>query len=148
MPKEEKDKQDQMIEILEEMLKWIKVTSLPQVKKLLSDILPSDKEKIAYHCSDGHDSKRVAEFAGVGHSTISRWWKIWIRAGIAEPVGARGGERARRVFSLEDFGIEVPGPKETKLEKKGVPKEEPSTQGALEAKVTEKKAVGPENGGI
>jgi transposase-like protein len=149
MPEEEKkDKQDNMIEILKGILKWIKVTSIPSVKKLLEDMLPSDEEKIAYHYSDGRGSQEVSKFAGVSFGTITRWWKTWMRAGIAEPVGARGGERARRIFSLEDFGIEVPEPKETKLEKKEVPKEETLTQGTPEAKVTEKKAVDSENGGI
>ena len=64
MPEENKDKQDRMIELLEEMLKWMKVTSIPQVKKLLLDILPSDREKIAYHFSDGgRGSQEVAKFA-------------------------------------------------------------------------------------
>lgn len=103
-----------MIGPLEEMLRWMKVTSIPQVKKLLLEILPSDKEKIAYHHSVGQDSRKIAQLTGVGHVTISRWWKTWIAAGIAESVGARRGERARRVFLLEDFGIEVSEPKEVK----------------------------------
>jgi hypothetical protein len=120
LPEEEKkDKQDRTIEILEEMLKWIKVASIPQVKKLLLDILPSDKEKIAYHFSDGeHGSQEVEKLADVSYVTVTKWWKIWARAGIAVMVGVRGGERAKRTFSLEDFGIEVPLPKEIKAVKK------------------------------
>jgi len=119
MPEDaKKDKQDIMIEILGEMLKWLKVTSIPQVKKLLLDILSSDKEKIAYHYSDGRDSRAVAKLAGIHFSTVATWWKRWERAGIAEPIGAKRGERARRIFSLEDFGIEVPATKEAEpLEK-------------------------------
>jgi hypothetical protein len=105
---EKKDKQDRMIELLEEMLKWIKVTSIPHVKKLLLEILPSDEEKIAYHYSDGCGSKAVAKFAGVSYVTVTKWWKIWGRAGLAEMMSAKGGERAKRIFSLDDFGIEVP----------------------------------------
>lgn len=121
MPEDEKkDKQDRMIELLEELLKWTKVTSTPHLKKLLLDILPNDEEKIAYHHSDGRSSQEVAKLAGVSYVTITKWWKIWMRAGIAESLAVKGGERARRIFSLEDFGIEVPIPKETKLEKKEV----------------------------
>jgi len=128
LPEEEKkDKQDRMIELLEEILKWTKVTSVPQVKKLLSEVLQSDKAKIAYHFSDGLDSKAVAKFAGVSHTAVTNWWKSWIRAGIAEPIGARGGERAKRIFSLEDFGIEVPSPKEVEP-----PKKEPSEMKIIE----------------
>jgi hypothetical protein len=119
--KEKKDKQDRMIEILEETLKWIRVTSIPNVKKLLLDILPNDKERMAYHFSDGkHNGQEVATFAGVATGTISNWWKLWVRSGIAESVSVKGGERARRLFSLEDFGIGVPPALETKQEKEQV----------------------------
>ena len=118
MSKEKKDKQDRIIELLEEMLKWIKVTSIPQVKKLLLEILPSDEEKRAYHHSDGRKSREVAKFARVGHVAVAKWWKTWIRAGIAKSVSVKRGKRARRIFSLEDFGIEVLSPIEIKTEKK------------------------------
>jgi transposase-like protein len=118
MPEEKKDKQDRMIELLEEMLKWTKVTSIPHVKRFLSEILQSDEERIAYHYSDGRDSREVAKVAGAHFTTVARWWKTWIRAGIAEPVGAQRGERAKRAFSLEDFGIEVPSLKVVEPPKK------------------------------
>jgi hypothetical protein len=118
----QKDNQD-IIEILREILKWIKVTSIPHVKKLLLELLPSDEEKLAYQYSDGRTSQEVSRLAGVSYITITRWWKTWIRAGITEAIGVKGGERARRVFSLEDFGIEVPSPKGISLKKKGEAKE-------------------------
>jgi hypothetical protein len=143
MPDENNDKLERMIELLEEMLKWMKVTSIPQVKNLLLDILPSDKEKIAYQHSDGQDSEKVAQFTGVGHATISRWWKTWIRAGIADSVSARGGERARHAFSLEDFGIEVPQTKEIKPEKKEakVPINETQPKESQEVSTTKESVV-------
>jgi hypothetical protein len=113
----QKDNQD-IIEILKEILKWIKVTSIPHVKKLLLELLPSDEEKLAYQYSDGRASRKVSRLTSVSHIIITRWWKTWIRAGIAEAISVKGGERARRVFSLEDFGIEVPSPKSISLEKK------------------------------
>ena len=118
----QKDNQD-IIEILKEILKWIKVTSIPHVKKLLLELLPSDEERLAYQYSDGRTSREVSRLAGVSHITITRWWKTWIIAGIAETIDVKGGERARRVFSLEDFGIEVPSPKSISPEKKVEAKE-------------------------
>lgn len=99
--------EDRMIELLEEMVKWMRVTSIPRVKSLLSEILRSPEERIAYQSSDGKPSKEVAKLAGVSFGTITKWWRIWVKAGIAEAVSARGGKRARRIFSLEDFGIEI-----------------------------------------
>lgn len=132
---EKKDKQDRMIEILEETLKWTRVTSIPQVKRLFLDILPSDKEKIAYHFSDGaHSGKDVAAVAGVATGTVSNWWKVWVKSGIAESVSVKGGERARRMFSLEDFGIQVPESKPTAHEEKPKAPEEAAKQQLPEAK--------------
>jgi hypothetical protein len=102
-------KEDRMIELLEELVKWTKVRSLPRVKELLLSILKNPEEMTAYQASDGERSGReVGERANVGQTTVARWWKTWIRAGIAEPVSVQRGERAKRIFSLDDFGIEVP----------------------------------------
>jgi len=147
MPEEKKDKQDRMIELLEEMLKWMKVTSTPQVKKSLLDILPSDREKIAYHFSDGgRGSQEVAKFADVNYTTVTIWWKKWARAGIAEMVSVKGGQRAKHSFSLEDFGIEVPEPRKIKPEKREgeSPREEAAKQMASEASATKGSVTGSE----
>ena len=109
-------KEDRMIELLEELVKWTKVTSIPSVKKLLLEILTSPEEKIAYQASDGKSSGEVAKQANVSYVTITFWWKKWIKAGIAESVRARGGKRARRLFLLDVFGIEVPVVKVTTAE--------------------------------
>jgi hypothetical protein len=84
---------------------------------MLLEILPSDDKKLAYQYSDGRGSQEVSELAGVGQGTVSRWWTSWINSGIAEAIPVKGGERAKRSFSLEDLGIEVPAPKNVKTEK-------------------------------
>jgi hypothetical protein len=101
-------KDDRIIELLEELVKWTKVTSIPKVKELLLETLPSPEEKIAYQSSDGRASGEVGKEANVSYVTVTVWWKRWIKACIAEPVSARGGQRGKRIFSLDDFGIEVP----------------------------------------
>lgn len=102
-------KEDRMIELLDELVKWTKVTSIPKVKELLLEILASPEERIAYQSSDGEKTcAHVAKQANSATGTISGWWKKWIKAGIAEPISVRRGTRAKRVFSLYDFGIEVP----------------------------------------
>lgn len=118
-------KEDRMIELLEELVKWTKVTSIPRVRQLLLEILRSPEERIAYHSSDGErTSREVGRISNVSHMTIANWWKTWIRAGIAEPVSVRGGERAKRIFSLDDFGIEVPLIREATAQDSGVGGEE------------------------
>lgn len=109
-------KEDRMIELLEELVKWTKVTSVPSVKKLLLEILPNPEDKIAYQLSDGKTRREIANQANVSGRTISSWWKKWIRNGIAVPISVQRGKRAKRIFSLDDFGIEIPPLKEAKPE--------------------------------
>ena len=47
-------KKDRTVELLEELVKWTKVTSIPQVKRLLTEKLVKPEEKIAYQISDGN----------------------------------------------------------------------------------------------
>lgn len=106
--------QDERIaEALEELVKWMKVTSIPKVKTILLETLSKPEEKIAYECSDGSTSRQIAGIVGVHPTTISSWWKKWAKLGIAEYVTASGGQRGKKVFSLEDFDIEVPPIKST-----------------------------------
>lgn len=104
-----KDIPERTLSVLEEILKWTRVTAIPKVKEILLAMLPTDEEKVAYHCSTGRNSRRVAKKTGVDHTTIARWWKKWYRARLGEiqPVKG-GGSRFVRSFSLENFGIEVP----------------------------------------
>jgi len=115
-------KEDKMIELLEELVRWTRVTSIPNVKRLLLELLQTPEEKVAYEYSDGKGSQDIARIVGISYSTITLWWKKWLKAGIAEAISAKGGQRAKRVFSLEDFGIEIP-----KLTSKG--KEAKPTEG-------------------
>jgi hypothetical protein len=103
------DKQNRIIELLEEMVKWTRVTSIPHVKKLLSEILQTDEHKIVYHHSDGERTREViGGLVNVSGPTVSNWWKKWIRTGIAELLDVQGGTRGKSLFQLEDFDIQIP----------------------------------------
>lgn len=106
-----------IVELLEALVNWTKVTSFPHVKNLLLEVLTSPEEKIAYHVSDGEKTSRdVADLAKVSQPTISKWWKVWIKLGIAKPVQVRRGDRAKSIFPLDEFGIQVPEIKVTSNE--------------------------------
>jgi hypothetical protein len=98
------------VELLKEILKWTKVTNIPQVKSLLESTLASSEQRIAYEASNGKNVREVADIAHVGKSTIGRWWAEWVKLGLAELRPAKGGDRAFRSFSLAEFGLEVPKP--------------------------------------
>lgn len=99
-----------VIELLEELVKWTRVTSIPKVKELLEEMVKSPEEKIAYTFSDGKRTTReVAEIAQTNRNSVSIFWRKWTKSGIAESIAVKGGgNRAKSVFSLEDFGIESP----------------------------------------
>lgn len=102
------EKFDRIIQLLEEILKWTRLEGVQRAKTTLTELLKTDAEKLVYENSDGRTSREIAEIVGVSHATVTNYWKKWARYGIVKEVGARGGTRYQRIFSLSDFGIEVP----------------------------------------
>lgn len=102
------DDRDGILSVLQEILKWIRVTSIPSVKKLLVETLNDDKSKLAYHHTDGRSSRDVAKAAGCSQATVISYWKRWFQNGLVEPIGVQRGDRYKKIFELEDFGIAVP----------------------------------------
>lgn len=102
------EKFDRMIRLLEEILKWEKIGGIQQVKNVLAELLKTDVEKLVYENSDNRTSREISEITGVSHATVINYWKKWAKYGIVEEVRAQGGTRYKRIFSLSDFGIEVP----------------------------------------
>ncbi len=96
-------------EILKEILKWTKISSMKEVKSILNSALNTDDKKIIYQNSDG--SRGLLNFkdiSSLGKDAIARYWKQWYQLGLVEMKNVRGGNRAIKNFSLEDFGIEIP----------------------------------------
>ncbi|MCP8309409.1 MAG: helix-turn-helix domain-containing protein [archaeon] len=116
--------EEKMVKLLEEILKWIRFSGMQQVKSVLLSLLDSETKRIIYHLSDGEKSSGdIGKMSGVSDQTVRNYWRDWFTKGIVEPKSVKGGTRYKKVFSLEDFGIEVPPLKEAeKVEK---PTEEP-----------------------
>jgi len=100
---------EQMIELLQEMLKWIKFAGAREVRTVLMNILDTEQKRLIYHLSDGErGSVEIGKAANVSDRTVRRYWDSWARLGIVEPLGVRGGVRYKKSFELEDFGFTVP----------------------------------------
>lgn len=99
---------DDLQKIMQEILKWTRLQGMQTAKTILENYLTKDTEKLAYHFSDGRDSREVGRLAGISHMTVTNYWKKWLALGIVEPVRVRGGERYRKIFSLEGFGMAIP----------------------------------------
>lgn len=118
-------------EILKEILKWTKFQGIQKAKSVLEATLDDDIKKLIYHLSDGEDSKTIASRARVSDQTVRNYWKRWAVLGIIEPYPKYKG-RYWKLFSLEDFGIEIP---ETESESKA--KEEKTEQKPAVKEVSE-----------
>ncbi len=119
MDEELKERIDHMISLLEEILKWQKLQGLEKAQNAIA-LLTSDVEKLAYEFSDGKTSREVSSLVGVSHATIAKYWKKWARYGIVTEIRAQGGgARYKKIFSLQDFGINLPKTGELKIEKTG-----------------------------
>lgn len=101
---------DEQTQLLREILKWVKFAGMKEVKEVLNSVLDTDQKKLVYQLSDGSKGMiEVGETAGIAStSTISKYWKTWLKLGLGENLSVKGGERFKRAFDLEDFGIEVP----------------------------------------
>lgn len=113
-------------EILKEILKWIKFTAAKEIRNVLLVTLDSEQRRQIYNLSDGNrSSMEIAKLVGTSDTTIRRYWASWVRQGIVESLRVRGGERYKKSFELEDFGIEVPQLKivTQPVESKGVEEE-------------------------
>lgn len=99
---------DKIIELLEEILKWVRLEGAPRAKDTLTGLLETDLEKLVYETSNGRTSREIAKIVGTSHVTVINYWRKWARYGIVKEKGSRGGTRFVKVFSLADFGIEIP----------------------------------------
>jgi hypothetical protein len=103
--------EEEQTRLLREILKWTRFAGMKEVKAVLTSALDSEKKKIAYHASDGEKSTRdVASVAGFGSkTTVADLWKVWKKLGLGETSTTMGGgDRFKRAFDLEEFGIEIP----------------------------------------
>lgn len=96
--------------ILEEILKWVRFQGLRLANETITKTIIKDSEKLAYQFSDGRPSTEIANLSGVSDFTVRAYWKAWAPLGLVEPSANYKG-RYERVFSLEQFGIEIPPPK-------------------------------------
>jgi Trp operon repressor len=97
----------EITKLLRELVKWAKFETLPKLRTILEQNLPSDKEKLIYELSDGERSTRdIAKLVGVSHVTITNYWDKWSKLGIVDAAPKEG--RYMRICSLEQVGLEVP----------------------------------------
>jgi len=103
------EQNNEQIELLREMVKWLRFMGLEKAKVVLTTTLDAGKKILAYHLSDGKNTSTViANLTGISQSRVTEWWKEWLSVGLGEAMIASGGSRFKRSFDLKMFGIVVP----------------------------------------
>ena len=101
--------ENEQIVLLREIVKWLRFTGMKEVKTVLTSALDSDQKKLVYHLSDGGKSSlEIAQQSGVSDFTVRNYWKQWSKVGIVEALKVGRGDRYKKAFDLEDFGMEIP----------------------------------------
>lgn len=109
MKKEETQELREIADSFKELVRWIKFANIDKAKSVLEKTLNEPRKIQAYHLSNGKNTLQIiGERVGVNKDVLNGWWKIWNGLGITEPVSARGGSRAKKIFELANFGIAVP----------------------------------------
>lgn len=102
---------DQTNEILREILKWQRLQGIEILKKKVKkeNLFEDEKDVLIYYHSDSNKSMRdLARIVGVKHSKVQRLWNKWIDAGVVEAIEKYRGRRCKRVFELNELGLELP----------------------------------------
>jgi hypothetical protein len=98
--------------LLREIVKWLRFTGMKEIKSVLTSALDTDRKSLIYHLSNGNNgSVEIAQQSGVSDFTVRNYWKQWSKLGIVEAMKVRRGDRYKKTFDLEDFGIEIPQPR-------------------------------------
>ena len=102
------EKLDKIFDTLQEISKWTKLQGLEKFSQIAPSVLKSDGEKVVFELSNGIRSAReIAEETRIAKSTITAYWRKWIKSGIVEESKKYPG-RMKHLVSLDEIGIEVP----------------------------------------
>lgn len=105
------EQETEQVTLLREILKWTKFSGMKGVKEVLDNAVNTDQKKIVYQLSDGSKSSvEIGGLAKCSDKTVRNYWKVWLKQALGDTIGVRGGDRFKRAFDLEEFGIEVQVP--------------------------------------
>lgn len=105
------ENQNEVITLLEELVRWARFHGIRQAKQVLQGFLEDpdkgDIPKNIYHLSDGRSSEEIAKTVGISSQTVRNYWRSWYTAGVVFPSRLYKG-RFEKIVNLEDLGISLP----------------------------------------
>lgn len=108
---EQKAENHGYIRLLQKLVTYTKLANYGDIRSRLMAVLDSDEKKRVFEATNGDNSIRdIASDTNVNIASISEWWNEWQREGIVEESKEVRGRR-RKIVSLSEFGVEIPGGK-------------------------------------
>lgn len=94
---------EEAITVLKELLVWTRLGFYSTVKTTLTDVLNTDKKKLAYQTADGiRSGESIRVQFKMSPNDLSELFKQCTNLGLMEQL--EGGKR-RRLFDLTNFGL-------------------------------------------
>lgn len=102
---------DDFTALVHKLIIYTKLANYENIRNRLITIVDSEDKKRVFEATNGNNSTRQIEsITGVSKDTVSNWWNEWQKEGVVEEIEETRGRR-RKLLSLADFGIEIPGSK-------------------------------------
>lgn len=111
---ENDENQDDLVSVLEDIRRWVKIIGLQEAIPVLNEVLFDENDedrdralKIVYHLTDGTNSNDdIAQYIDYSSEFVRRRQNEWADLGLLERDKAN--QPYSHVISLEQAGIEVP----------------------------------------
>ena len=100
----EEDILEEILSVLKDIEKWVRITSIPAVKEILVNTLTAQEARKVYHYSDGRNQTEIAKLVGISQPTVSNYWNKWAKLGIVHESLKHKG-RWEKSLLLEDFDL-------------------------------------------
>ena len=100
---------DKMQNSLNDVVKWLKILGVENVKVLLKKELDKPEKILVYHNStEGKSTRDIKKLSGAALGSISSYHTIWFNLGLMKKIPIPGNDRYVKNFDLEDCGIKIP----------------------------------------
>ncbi len=89
------------IQLLEEILRWIKIANYDAIKKSIEETLNDDKKKKAYMLTGKKTQTEITKAVKFSSVTLTEMWQECARKGILK----KEGKSYKQLIDLEDYGL-------------------------------------------
>ena len=94
-----------ILDILTEIRDMLRVGTMPDIQKVLSNALKTEAQLSAYDLSDGKRTQvEIAKAVGMDQKSVSNWWRRWNQIGITVESDSFA-RRQKKVFDLAAYSI-------------------------------------------